>query len=69
MFKCKDIDKKKDVTFNFQILRMWEVLDKASTMKDPRDILIIDLDQQGKWMIWTQDKLKQRLRHEKKQRN
>ena len=72
MFKCKDMDKKKDVTFNFQIPRMWEVLDKASTMKDPKDILLIDLDQQGKWMIWTQDELKQRLRHEekeKKQRN
>ena len=61
IFECKDIDKKENVTFNFQILGMWEVLDKASTMKDPKDILLIDLDQQGKWMIWTQDKLKKLL--------
>lgn len=72
MFKCEDMDKKKDVTLNFQISRMWEVLDKASTMKDPKDILLIDLDQQGNWMMWTRDKLKKLVRNErkeKKQRN
>ena len=66
IFECKDIDKKEDVSFNFQILGMWELLDKASTMQDPKDILLIDLDQQGKWMIWTQDELKQRLGHEER---
>lgn len=47
---------------------MWEVLDKASTMKDPKDMLLIDLDQQGKWMMWTQDEIKQRLRHEEEEK-
>ena len=67
-FECKDLDTKKDASFKFQLLGMWEVLDKASTMKDHKDILLIDLDQQGKWMIWTQDELKQRLRHEEKEK-
>jgi hypothetical protein len=34
IFECKDIDKKEDVTFSFQILGILEVLDKASTMID-----------------------------------
>jgi hypothetical protein len=43
--------------------------DKASTMKDPKDILLIDLDQQGKWAIRTRQELEQHLRGvEKKER-
>jgi hypothetical protein len=51
---------------------MWEVLDKASTMKDPKDILLIDLDQQGKWAIRTRQELEQyfkRAEKKEKQRN
>ncbi|MFB0501288.1 MAG: hypothetical protein ACETVP_02345 [Candidatus Bathyarchaeia archaeon] len=51
---------------------MWEVLDKASAMKDPRDILLVDLDQQGKWAIRTRQELEKylkRVEKEKKQRN
>ena len=66
MFKCKDVEKEKDIAFNFQILRMWEILDKTSTMNDSKDILLIDFDQKGKWMILARDELNQHLRHEKK---
>jgi len=45
---------------------MWEVLDKASTMEDPRDILLIDLDQQGKWAIRTRQELERYLRRVEK---
>jgi hypothetical protein len=69
-FECKDLDTKKDAFFDYQVYGMWEVLDKASTMKDPKDILLIDLDQQGKWTIRTRQELEQYLkREEKKQRN
>ena len=69
-FECKDLDTKKDAFFDYQVLGMWEVLDKASTMKDPKDILLIDLDQQGKWAIRTRQELEQYFkRAEKKQRN
>ena len=66
------VDTKKDAFFDYQVLGMWEVLDKASTMKDPEDILLIDLDQQGKWEIRTRQELEQylkRVEQEKKQRN
>ncbi|MDI6691519.1 MAG: hypothetical protein QME50_06635 [Candidatus Bathyarchaeota archaeon] len=68
IFECKDIDEKEDLSFNFQILGMWELLDKASTMQDPKEVLLIDLDQQGKWIMWTQDELKQRLRYEEEEK-
>ncbi len=71
-FRCKDIDTKKDAFFDYQVLGMWEVLDKASTMKDPKDILLIDLDQQGKWAIRTRQELEQylkRVEKKEKQRN
>ena len=71
-FECKDVDTKKDASFDYQMLGMWEVLEKASTMKDPKDILLIDLDQQGKWAIRTRKELEQYLRgveKTKKQRN
>ena len=71
-FECKDLDTKKDAFFDYQVLGMWEMLDKASTMKDPKDILLIDLDKQGKWTIRTRQELEQylkRVEKTKKQRN
>ena len=44
-FECKDIDSKQDVSFNFEMLGMFEALDSAaSVMKNPKDILFMDLD-------------------------
>jgi len=40
------------------MLGMFEALDSAaSVMKDPTDILLIDLDDQGKWKIMTKDQI------------
>jgi hypothetical protein len=65
-FECKDLDTKKDAFFDYQVYGMWEMLDKASTMKDPEDILFIGLDQQGKWAIRTRQELKQYLKRVEK---
>lgn len=52
-FECKDIDSKQDVVFNFEMLDMLKALDSAaSVMKDPKDILLMDLDNQGQ-MVHT----------------
>lgn len=34
--KCKTLDKKEGASFRFQLSGMWEVLDKACTMKGER---------------------------------
>jgi len=65
-FECKDLDTKKDASFDYQVYGMWEMLDKASTMKDPKDILLIDLDQQGKWAIRTRQELEKYLKRVEK---
>jgi len=70
IFKCKTLDKKDGASFGFQLSGMWEALDKACTMKNAKDILLMDLDQQGKWKIWTQDELDklQKRKRKRKQR-
>ena len=62
-FECKDIDSKQDVSFNFEMLGMWKALDSAaSVMRDPKDILLLDLDNQGKWAILTKEQLDKALK-------
>ena len=62
-FECKDVDSKRDVIFNFEMLGMLKVLDSAaSVMRDPKDILLLDLDNQGKWAILTKDQLEEFLK-------
>jgi cellulose biosynthesis protein BcsQ len=29
----------------------------ASVMRDPKDVLLVDLDDQGKWKIMTKDQI------------
>jgi len=62
-FECKDIDSKQYAIFNFEMLGMLETLDSAaSAMKDPKDILLMDLDNQGRWSILTKDQIDKILR-------
>ena len=62
-FECKDIGSKQDVVFDFEMLGMLKALDSAaSVMRDPKDILLLDLDNQGKWAILTKDQLDKALK-------
>lgn len=62
-FECKDIDSRQDVLFDFEMLGMLKALDSAaSIMRDPKDILLLDLDNQGKWAILTKDQLDKALK-------
>ena len=57
-FECKDIDSKQNVVFKFEMLGMLKTLDSAaSVMKDPKDILLMDLDNKGKWSILTKNQI------------
>jgi len=62
-FECKDIESKQAVSFDLEMLGMLEVLDSAvSVMKDAKDILFMDLDNQGKWSILTKNQIGKILR-------
>ena len=62
-FECKDIDSRRGVTFDFEMLGMLKALDSAaSVMRAPKDILLLDLDNQGKWAILTKNQLDKALK-------
>jgi hypothetical protein len=58
VFECLDIDSKHRQVFTYEVLGLLEALDAAaSRMRDPKDILLVDLDNQGKWKIMTKDQV------------
>jgi len=62
-FECKDIESRQNRVFKYEMLGMLEALDSAtSVMKDPKDILLIDLDNQGQWKIITKDQIDKALK-------
>ncbi len=62
-FECKDIESKQNQVFKYEMLGMLEALDSAaSVMKDPKDILLIDLDNQGKWKIIKENQIEKTLK-------
>lgn len=62
-FECKDLETRQNRIFKHQMLGMLEAMDAAaSTLKDPKDILLIDLDNQGKWKTMRKDETERALR-------
>jgi len=62
-FECKNLETKLNRVFKYEMLGMLEALDSAaSVMKDAKDILLIDLDNQGKWKIMTKDQIGRALK-------
>jgi len=62
-FECKDIETKQNRVFKYEMLGMLEAMEAAaSVMKDPKDILLLDLDNQGKWKIMTKDQIDKALK-------
>lgn len=57
-FECKDLDTKESREFEFRMAGLLEAADRAfSIMKSPKDIFFLDLDNNGKWKIVTEDQL------------
>jgi len=62
-FECKDIESKQKRVFKYEMLGMLEAMDAAASVtKDPKDILLIDLDNQGKWKTMTKDQINKALK-------
>ena len=62
-FECKDVESKQNQVFKYQMLGMLEAMDAAaSKLKDPKDILLIDLDNHRKWKIMTKDQIDKTLK-------
>jgi hypothetical protein len=52
LFECRELESKESCTFEYEMLGLIEAMDNAvRAMKNPEDILLIDLDDEGKWKI------------------
>jgi hypothetical protein len=57
-FECIDIDSKKNEIFQYRLYGFLEAVDRAfAIMKSPKDIFLLDLDQNGEWKIITEDQI------------
>jgi hypothetical protein len=57
-FECRDLKTMQGSSFRYEMLGMLEAMDAAySVMKDPKDIMLIDLDNQGRWKIIPKDQI------------
>jgi len=58
VFDCRELDSKKSEVLTFRLLGLLEAMDAASrVMRDPKDVLLVDLDNQGKWKILSKDEV------------
>jgi hypothetical protein len=59
IFEAKDLDTKRDKVLEFNMSGLLEAADQAfKAMKSPKDILFLDLDNNGKWKVVNEDQLK-----------
>jgi len=62
-FECLDIESRVNRVFKYQMLGIIEALESAASVtKDPKDILMIDLDNQGKCKIMTKDQIEKAMK-------
>ena len=58
VFGCRELDSEKSEVLTFRMLGLLDAMEAAaSVMKDPKDILLVDLDNQGKWKILTKNEI------------
>jgi hypothetical protein len=58
VFGCRDLDSEKSEVLTFRLLGLLDAMDAASrVMRDPKDVLLVDLDNQGKWKILTKNEI------------
>jgi len=63
-FECKDLETKQSRSLRYEMLGMLEAMDAAAKVtKDPQDILLLDLDNQGKWKIMTKNQTEKALKN------
>jgi len=58
VFECMDVESKQRQVFTYEMLGLPEVFDAAaSVMTYPKDILLVDLDNQGRWKMLSRDEV------------
>jgi len=58
VFDCRELVSKESEVLTFRMLGLLEALDAAArVMTNPKDILLMDLDNQGKWKILSKDEV------------
>jgi len=58
VFDCRELVSKKSEVLTFRMLGLLDAMDAAArVMTDPKDILLVDLDNQGKWKILTKNEV------------
>ena len=58
MIECRDLESKQSKVFKYKLVGLMDALDRAfSIMKSPKDIFLLDLDNNGKWKIVTEDQI------------
>jgi hypothetical protein len=58
VFGCRELCSKKSEVLTFRLLGLLDAMDAAaSVMRDPQDVLLVDLDDQGKWKILTKEEV------------
>jgi hypothetical protein len=62
-FECRDLDSKESRILKCRLSGFLEATDRAfSIMKSSKDIFFLDLDNNGKWKIVTEDQLRKLVR-------
>jgi hypothetical protein len=57
-FECIDIESRVNRVLKYQMLGIIEALESAASVtKDPKDVLMIDLDDHGKCKIMTKEQI------------
>jgi hypothetical protein len=68
IFECRDIESRQRQVLTYEMLGLLEAVDRAAVlMRDPKDILLLDLDNEGAWKVMTRDQIDRILenrRHE-----
>jgi len=58
VFDCRELGSEKSEVLTFRLLGLLDAMETAaSVMRDPKDVLLVDLDDQGKWKIMTKDQI------------
>jgi len=66
VFDCRELDSKKSEVLTFRMLGLLDAMEAAaSVMRDPKDILLVDLDNHGKWKILTKEEVNKITRSQK----
>jgi hypothetical protein len=58
VFGCRELCSEKSEVLTFRLLGLLDAMEAAaSVMRDPKDVLLVDLDDQDKWKIMTKDQI------------